>query len=124
TRSVSRARRLGIVHAAVDFDDETIRRNVEVDHERIEHVLPPHAHAELLLTEMPPETAPPWALAGIFRGGLARKRQPGAVAKPFVRRSHIDLGIDRSRSRARARQRSRQSQASKERAPLPNPLNF
>jgi hypothetical protein len=54
-RGVSLANTLHVMHAAIDLDDEPIRRNVEVDDERIEDVLAANANAKLLLADMPPK---------------------------------------------------------------------
>ena len=43
------------MNAAVDFDYEPPRCDEEVDDERLEHMLPPNANAELLPAKLRPE---------------------------------------------------------------------
>ena len=43
------------MHTAIDFDDEAIGGNVEIDDERVEDVLPPNADTKLLLADVPPK---------------------------------------------------------------------
>jgi hypothetical protein len=52
---VELVRASGVVKAAIDLDDETVRGHVEVDDVRIEDVLPANANTELTLTNPPPE---------------------------------------------------------------------
>jgi hypothetical protein len=53
--SISRPRRRAVAHAAIDLDGEPVSRNVKVSDARMQGMLPPHPHAQLLPANPPPQ---------------------------------------------------------------------